>query len=89
MPKGVYERVNNRITKQEVENFVIFINEPENKKIIDHAKKPHIAASKLYSQKANKHVSYNVSKRAMKAYDVIVDVDGKKYAIEKPNVEKQ
>lgn len=82
MPKGVYNHDQvKRITKQEIEEFVIFINDEENKKIIEGSKKPHVEASKLYQDKASKHISYTVAKRAMKKYKVVSDNTGKKYAI--------
>lgn len=84
MPRGVYTRTPaQRITKQEIEDFVLFINDEANQKLIEGSKKPHIAASKLYQEKASKHISYTVAKRAMMKYKVVSDADGRRYAIEK------
>lgn len=83
MPKGVYNHVSSpRITKQAIEDFVLFINDEANQKLIEGSKRPHVAASKLYQEKEQKHVSYNVAKRAMMKYKVVSDTDGKRYAIE-------
>ena len=83
MPKGVYNHSQvQRITKQEIEDFVIFVNDEEVQKLIEGSKKPHVVASKIYKDKTSKHISYTVAKRAMKKYKVVADNTGKRYAIE-------
>lgn len=76
MPKGVYVRNKRKMTKNEVKEFLEFIDKDEFKELLAKSNKPHILAANLYKQHTNKTISPSTVKRNMSKYQIIHDEHG-------------